>query len=219
MEYRGTALYESLVLCEFFEDAFPDHKPHLLPSDPVARAQVRIWVDHVSKAFVPAFHRLLQSQEKDKQDAARQELYEATRTLMEKVKGPYFLGEEFSLADVSIAPFILRDYVLAEHRDYKRSEVNEAWVKYAGIVENRDTVVRTMSVSLCMFPLNPTLSPHVSNRRNGNISMRFMDATCVMRHRVKQQRPQGLGELFRRPRHLETHATLGNHRSRRFDGR
>lgn len=54
LEYKNRALYESLIICEFIEDAYPDHTPHLLPKDPFDRAHARLWVDHVSKAIVPA---------------------------------------------------------------------------------------------------------------------------------------------------------------------
>lgn len=135
------------MICEFFEDAYPDHKP-LLPSDPISRAVARIWLDHISKAFVPAYHRLLQSQTKEKQDEAREEVYVALRKLANEIKGPYFFGEEFSIVDAAIAPWVVRDYVIHENRDFQRSDVSEAWKKYADHVEQRESVVVTSSVSL-----------------------------------------------------------------------
>jgi glutathione S-transferase len=48
VEYHGKALYESLVLCEFFEDAYPDHKPSILPGDAYTKAYARIWVSPLS---------------------------------------------------------------------------------------------------------------------------------------------------------------------------
>lgn len=148
VEYKGKAIYESLILCEFFEDAFPDHKPSLLPSDPIDRAIARLWLDHLSKTFVPAFHRLLQAQEAGKQHGALQELYESLNKFAKNIQGPYFFGENFSLVDAAIAPWIVRDYIIAENRGYKRGDVSSNWVSYAGTVEVRDSVVKTQSVSL-----------------------------------------------------------------------
>lgn len=54
LEYKNRALYESLIICEFIEDAYPDHTPHLLRKDPFERAQARLWIDHISKSVVPA---------------------------------------------------------------------------------------------------------------------------------------------------------------------
>jgi len=145
LEYKGKALYESLVICEFLEEAYPEHKPHLLPADPYERAIVRLQIDHISKAFIPAFFRALQAQEKDKQEAGLQDMYKALRQLAEKVKGPYFFGEQFSLVDVAIAPWAVRDYILAEHRGYKREDVGSGWKEWAEKLETRDSVVKTSS--------------------------------------------------------------------------
>ncbi|TFK74644.1 glutathione-S-transferase [Pluteus cervinus] len=145
MEYQGKALYESLILCEFLEEAFPKYKPQILPSDPVDRAIVRIWVDHITKFFVPAYQRLLSAQEKEKQEGYLEELNQTLRKLTDHVKGPYFLGDEFSLVDVAIAPWVLRDYVISEHRGYTRIGVGAAWKAYAENLEKRPSVAKTMS--------------------------------------------------------------------------
>ena len=146
IEYHGKALYESLILCEFLEDAYPNHQPQLLPADPYTRAYVRIWLDHISKNIVPAFFRLLQAQEAEKQQAALEEYTKALDTLAAKVKGPWFLGDEFSIVDVAIAPWIVRDYIVVEHRNFRREDVGHGWKNYAERVENRDSVLKTQSV-------------------------------------------------------------------------
>ena len=68
-------------------------------------------------------------------------------TLAAKRKGPYFLGEEFSIVDVAIAPWVVRDYNLAEHRGYKREDIPNGWKEWADLLEQRDSVRKTMSVS------------------------------------------------------------------------
>ncbi|KIM40343.1 hypothetical protein M413DRAFT_414003 [Hebeloma cylindrosporum] len=138
VEYQGKALYESLILCEFFEDAYPSHKPNLLPSEPADRALTRMWLDHISKTFIPAFHRLLQAQDVEKQN-------EALQDLAENIKGPFFNGE-FGLVDVAIAPWIVRDFILQEHRGFKRGDVSPVWEAYAERIEKRDSVVNTSSL-------------------------------------------------------------------------
>ncbi|KAG5341522.1 hypothetical protein C0989_009883 [Termitomyces sp. Mn162] len=146
VEYKGKAIYESLVICEFLEDLYPTQKP-LLPNEPLTRAIARIWIDFISKSVVPAFQRLLQAQDAGKQIELREEYNEALRKYANEVKGPYFLGENFSLVDVAIAPWIVRDYVVQEHRGFKREDVNEAWVRYASTIEKRKSVVETQSVN------------------------------------------------------------------------
>ncbi|KAJ7151722.1 glutathione-S-transferase [Mycena filopes] len=144
VEYHGKALYESLVLCEFLDDAYPE-RTQILPGDAYTKAYARIWIDFVSKSFVPAFMRLTQAQDAAKQDQARVELYDALRKFAAQAKGPYFLGDEFSLVDVAIVPWITRDYILAEHRAYRREDVSPEWKRYADHVEQRESVVKTKS--------------------------------------------------------------------------
>ncbi|KAL4064732.1 glutathione S-transferase [Scleroderma yunnanense] len=137
----------SLILLEFLEDAYPSYSPNLLPSDPYERAYERIWMDHIAREIVSAWMRLLMTQltEPEKQDSARRELYEAQKRLLNEVKGPYFVNEQFTLVDVAIAPWIVRDYVLAENRGYKWEDVGNGWVKYAEALSTRDSVRRTTS--------------------------------------------------------------------------
>ncbi|KAF7968621.1 hypothetical protein HWV62_11740 [Athelia sp. TMB] len=139
IEYKGRALYESLVLCEFIQDAYPEHGLNILPTDPFERARVRLWVDHVSKAVIPA------SQEAEKQDTTRKELYKALSDLSAQVKGPWFTGEDFGLVDIAIAPWTARDYIASENRGYVRGEVGNGWKEWAERLEARDSVVKTTS--------------------------------------------------------------------------
>ncbi|KAJ7647720.1 hypothetical protein FB45DRAFT_860810 [Roridomyces roridus] len=115
------------------------------PEDPYSKAYARIWVDYVGKAFVPAFMRLLMTQGTEKQDAARAELYDVLRKFSAQIKGPYFLGEHFSLVDIAIAPWIPRDVIAAEHRGYSRDQAGAQWKRYAEHVEQRESVLRTRS--------------------------------------------------------------------------
>jgi glutathione S-transferase len=147
IEYKGQALYESLVISEFLEEAYPQHEPHLLPDDPFARAHVRLELDHISKSILPAFFRTIQAQDPQKQKENREELEGELRKLAKKVKGPYFLGEQFSLVDVAIAPWVVRDYIVKENRGYAREAVGEGWPEYAKKLETRESIIRTQSVS------------------------------------------------------------------------
>ncbi|KAF8884868.1 glutathione-S-transferase [Mucidula mucida] len=145
IEYEGRALYESLILCEFLEDAFASFGQKMLPSAPSERAYARIWIDHVAKSCVPSFFRLVQFQEPERQASAREELYEALRAFAGQVKRPYFFGDEFTMVDAAIAPWIVRDHVVGEFRGYERGEVSEEWVEYAGVVEKRESIAKTTS--------------------------------------------------------------------------
>jgi glutathione S-transferase len=148
VEYKGKALYESLVLLEFLEEAYPSQSASLLPSDPYDRAVARIWLDHFSKSVLPNNQRLTQFQEKEKQDESREALYDAQRKLAQQVRGPYFFGEQFSIVDAAVAPWVVRDWVIRENRGYDRSRAGEAWVKYVQALSERPSVQKTSSVSV-----------------------------------------------------------------------
>jgi len=45
---------------------------------------------------------------------------------------PFFNGE-FGLVDIAIAPWVVRDFVLQEHRGFKRGDVSPVWESRRGI--------------------------------------------------------------------------------------
>jgi len=145
LEHNNKALGESLILCEYLEDAYPTNEPRLLPTDAFERAFARLWLDYISKQIVPGYFRLIQAQGVEKQAEAREDYYKILRTFADLVKGPYFFGEEFTLVDIAIAPFIVRDAVLKEKRGYERADVSPKWKQYADKVASRPSVVKTTS--------------------------------------------------------------------------
>lgn len=74
IDYNGTILYESLVLCEFLEDLHPEH-PVLgydncinceislidlqFSTDPVTRAKIRLWISWIDGKFIPSWYGFL----------------------------------------------------------------------------------------------------------------------------------------------------------------
>jgi glutathione S-transferase len=147
--YDGRSIYESGVLNEFLEDAFPNIGPSLFPPHPADRARARMWIDHLNKSVLPANFRLQQAQTAELQDANRKELIEGLKKFQDAMdsEGPWFFGEQISLVDLSVAPWIVRDWVNRENRGYRREDVGERWVRYAKALEERESVIKTTSVS------------------------------------------------------------------------
>ena len=58
LKYDDKPVYESKVVFEFLEDAYPDHGRKLLPSDPYSRAKLTIWTDFVTSRIIPSFQRV-----------------------------------------------------------------------------------------------------------------------------------------------------------------
>jgi len=116
-----------------------------LPKDSFERARIRLWIDHLAKKFTPAYFRTLQAQEENKQKEALNELVNALKNYLDQVKGPWFSGEEFSLADITVAPWINRIYILEENRGFKDELVGGRWQEYKKLIKERPSVLKTTS--------------------------------------------------------------------------
>lgn len=102
---RDLALYEIQVISEYLDERFPH--PPLMPVDPVSRATVRLTLYRVEHDWYRLVRRI-EAGGKDAQ-AARKEMRESILA-SDDVFGakPFFLSDEFSLADCSIVPLLWR---------------------------------------------------------------------------------------------------------------
>ncbi|MCP4001804.1 MAG: stringent starvation protein A [Gammaproteobacteria bacterium] len=104
---RDLVLYDSRVIIEYLDERFPH--PPLMPVDPVSRAQFRLALFRIEKDWYTQAQ--LIEDAADKRQAAR-----ARKVLSESIIASadvfaikkYFLSEEFSLVDCSIAPILWR---------------------------------------------------------------------------------------------------------------
>ncbi|MCJ1295034.1 hypothetical protein MMC34_006595 [Xylographa carneopallida] len=160
LQYDNKPLYESTVVAEFLEDAYPDHGSKLLPSDPYQRAISRIWTDFVSTRVIPSFQRFLQFQSDDQDRSIKQVRDEFLNTLKEFTKamdkdGPYFEGKNPALVDFNMAPFALRLWVFdhfkggagvpSEGEGGDDEETWSRWRKWLSAMENRKSIQETTS--------------------------------------------------------------------------
>jgi stringent starvation protein A len=104
---RDLVLYDSRVIMDYLDERFPH--PPLMPIDPVTRAQFRVALYRVERDW----YGLAQDIEidRDSKTAAhsRKVLCEAICASAEVFKAkPFFLSDEFSLVDASIAPILWR---------------------------------------------------------------------------------------------------------------
>ena len=155
-EEKDHALYESLVVCEYLDEAFDGEGEKLLPGDAYQRARCRLWIDHVATRIVPAFYRLLQHTPEKPYSVseARAELVKHIETFvreMDSEGGPWFLGDKFSLVDVALAPWAKRLFIIDHYKDGGSGvpggdgEVWERWGKWFDAVQERQSVKDTWS--------------------------------------------------------------------------
>lgn len=104
---RDLTLYDSRVIIEYLDERFPH--PPLMPVDPVMRAQFRLalfrietdWYSLAEEAESSGDGRLSSKSRK----LLRESILQSTELFGAR---PYFLSDEFSLVDASIAPILWR---------------------------------------------------------------------------------------------------------------
>ncbi|KAF7868376.1 hypothetical protein EAF04_004908 [Stromatinia cepivora] len=163
LEYEGKALYESTIICEFLEDAYPSHWPRLLTREPFERARLRIWIDHTTSRIIPAFHRFLQYQPLFPEDPKFLSLrtkfltsiYEFTQE-MDPI-GPYFTGRDPCLVDFILAPWALRiwvfDYFKGCLHIEELGDMRERWEKWVEAIEERKSIQMSLSETEYYLPI------------------------------------------------------------------
>ena len=158
-------LAESSILVEFVADLFPG--TNLLPQDPVLRAQTRFFVDVVSSKFVPAYMKFV----------VRGEGYEDLLAAVEAIQdilpatGTYAMGEQYTIADISITPFIARlkfvssnelgRYPVGQGKELLQTLNEPRYAKFSGYAEcalDRQSFQTTFDVVRCSIKGSRTSS-------------------------------------------------------------
>jgi len=103
---RNLVLYGSRVIMEYLDERFPH--PPLMPVDPVIRAKTRMVLHYIEKDLYGLLDDLKSSGEK-KSSAAKLKLEENLMLSLNFLQGSkFFLSDDFSIIDCSIAPILWR---------------------------------------------------------------------------------------------------------------
>jgi RNA polymerase-associated protein len=104
---RDLVLYDSRVIMEYLDERFPH--PPLMPVDPVTRAQFRLALFRIEHDWYALANEIQTSQDRKQQARARKQLEESIVGSAEVFAARrFFLSDEFSLVDCSIAPVLWR---------------------------------------------------------------------------------------------------------------
>jgi stringent starvation protein A len=104
---RELVLYDSRVIIEYLDERFPH--PPLMPVDPVTRAQFRLALFRIEKDWYGLAEEIEAAADNRKASKARKILEESIISSAEIFAAkPYFLSDEFSLVDCTIAPILWR---------------------------------------------------------------------------------------------------------------
>jgi len=105
-------IYESGIINEYLNERFPE--PPLLPTDPMLRAQARIWMDYCGSRFAAASWGHMQAGEDEEKLAATLPALQECMQFMNDEglrklgDGPFWLGNSISLVDIQYMPFFQR---------------------------------------------------------------------------------------------------------------
>ena len=99
----GAVVYESAIINEYLEEKYPEIP--LMPQDPVERARARIWIDYANTRLQRAGGNIAHDYEVDK---SKEELKQYLATLDDQLRDREYIGENYSLADITYIPFFTR---------------------------------------------------------------------------------------------------------------
>lgn len=137
---RDLVLYDSRVIIDYLDERFPH--PPLMPVDPVLRAQFRLAMYRVERDWYALAEQIEREPDRKNQARLKKELRDAMLESADlfKIK-PYFLSDEFSVVDATIAPILWR---------MRRYEIDlppqaQAMTKYAAMILARPTFRASLS--------------------------------------------------------------------------
>lgn len=105
---RDLVLYESEIIMEYLDERFPH--PPLMPVYPVARARSRLLLHRVNRDWYTLMNKILSKKSNSNEVSdSRKALFESIVSVAPMFREmPFFMSEEFSLVDCSIAPMLWR---------------------------------------------------------------------------------------------------------------
>ena len=104
---RDLVLYDSRVIMEYLDERFPH--PPLMPVDPVTRAQFRLALYRIEMDWYSLATEIDEGGDRKPVSRARKILRESILTSAEIFTAKrFFLSDEFSLVDCTIAPILWR---------------------------------------------------------------------------------------------------------------
>lgn len=104
---RELVLYDSRVIVEYLDERFPH--PPLMPVDPVTRAQYRLYLYRIERDWYSLADEIVASGDRKLSTRARKALQDSIVATAEVFAAKkFFLSDEFSLVDCSIAPIFWR---------------------------------------------------------------------------------------------------------------
>ena len=123
LRHGNEHISESVIINEYLDETFPE--PPLLPKEPLMRARARFWVDFANARLFATTASLLYGAHRQDRSPALQQIADAlgfieTEALTKSPgDGPYWLGPQLSLVDLTFYPWFEQVAVLERFRDFR----------------------------------------------------------------------------------------------------
>jgi stringent starvation protein A len=129
---RDLVLYDSRVIIEYLDERFPH--PPLMPVDPVSRAQSRLLLHRLERDWYGLAHAIDQQPDRREKTVLRKQLRDTILQCADLFKlKPYFLSEDFTVVDATIAPILWR----LPHYEIELPVQAQPILRYASLVFSR----------------------------------------------------------------------------------
>lgn len=104
---RSLVLYEAGIIMEYLDERFPH--PPLYPMDPVSRARARMLLHRIETDWYTLYGQLRAAEDEKTALKAKKMLRESLiQAIPAFAAKPFFLSDEFSLADCTVVPLLWR---------------------------------------------------------------------------------------------------------------
>lgn len=104
---RDLVLYDPQVIIEYLDERFPH--PPLMSVDPISKARSRQMLRQIAEEWYPLVETITKSEDEKAVKKARRDLLERLIQLIPVFEHkPYFMSEEYSLVDISMAVLLWR---------------------------------------------------------------------------------------------------------------
>ena len=146
MKDQGNAVADSYIILEYINDMWTksDGKS-FFPESPVQRAVARTWCAFINNNLAKNWYEVAFKQEQHEVEEAKHKIIDNIKVLDEAMRsiseGPFFMGKEFGVVDIMLAPHVERFPVLERLSGFKVPETEElqrfkAWWKAVEGVSN-----------------------------------------------------------------------------------
>jgi glutathione S-transferase len=144
LKHGDHRVWESAVINEYLEETFPE--PPLLPKAPIQRAQARIWINFAdTRLFVATGKLLYGSPDPQQQAEVAKDVIEYLQLVEAELQamsedGPYWLGAELSLVDLTYYPWFEQLAVLEHFQGFQLPSGLERLKEWWEAMSNRESV-------------------------------------------------------------------------------